>query len=143
MGNPYLVIKPDNCYICYDFDKHKYLGPVVISNGYYFFWFNTNYVRSGDILVSYLNDKNICVPCKFNIKLNAHTEILIVGDFRFILHLNNKLPEGLKVLCYFSRYNILDINLPIGLKYLCLNSIVESQIINKIKLPFGCQIILL
>ena len=52
------------------------------------------------------------------------------------------LPENLKVLCYTDdEENICQINFPIGLKYLLIKKNLRSDIVNKIKLPFGCKFV--
>jgi hypothetical protein len=139
-----LVVNPDNCYICNDFDELKYLGPIIF-NKYYYYWSNYKYkliLVESDIE---LNNEKIYRVTTLNrsIPIPDNTEILLIqiNNLTYI----KKLPEGLKVLCCLNNFIyegcITEFNLPIGLKYLCLNPNLDFDIVNRIKIPFGCKII--
>ena len=77
--------------------------------------------------------------------ISIDTEILIVQTSMITEHKQN-LPAGLKVLCYpgndFDQWFTNYFDFPIQLKYLCICKETKLEIINKLKIPFGCKIIL-
>jgi hypothetical protein len=164
MNSSILIIDSDNCYIYDDyneFDEYKYLGPVVYYQ-YFRFWLNNKYETVYSFKKNmYVNSfpKNMYMPAKelkekkiriidkdsYDDDIPDDTEIIIVNSF-FHGVLGRKLPTGLKILCclnlIYANSHGYDLDLPIGLKYLCLNQVLNNkEIINKIKIPFGCKII--
>ena len=142
MESKVLIINPDNCYtIDYsEFDKYKYLGPVVYAIRSHLFWINNCYKTCVFDDLAHL-EKNTHIYCSYNFsqQIPNNTEILI-GAFSFN-HLLN-LPEGLKVICWYTDIisDLSKINLPFGLKNLYLIS-KNGLDTNRIKVPFGCNII--
>ena len=142
MGFSTLVLHVDNCYINNEFHRYKYTGPIVYNCGFHL-WLNNMYVGIGFVLPKDLEKQNISVMYMTdqNYNFTDNVEILIV--LPCVEYIWN-LPIGLKIFCYLYSNNkfLLSINLPIGLKYLCLSSELTSETIKKIKIPYGCKLIL-
>jgi hypothetical protein len=133
-----LIINVDNCYIL-DYFTDIYLGPIIRRGYCYLFWINNKYDYFINRYDDQMNKQNIYIVRWENYEpIPKNIEILIVESLT--KHLE-KLPVGLKVFCYLEK-PMIQFNFPIGLKYLCLSSSISSDIINKIKIPFGCKLIL-
>jgi hypothetical protein len=146
MESDTIIIERDSCFTK-SIDKinikHN-IGSIVINKMGFYFWKNEHYetllrekkIVAGidNILVFYCDDDN-----EYSIPEN--TEILVY-DYRNKIKIKN-FPSNLKTFCLLGSINInvTDINFPIGLKYLCLFKYTDPEIINKMKIPFGCKII--
>ncbi len=143
MNNSVFVINTDNCYVTNKFD-FNYLGPVIYRAGSVLVWINNYYIVSSynDIFFS---KSKIYIRRFYNHSksIPVNTEILIVTSSYSIIDIYN-LPPDLKVFCWFSIEPLIsNINFPIGLKFLCIWKTHPSNIINKIKIPFGCELIMI
>ena len=143
MSGSCLVLNYDYCYVTNDFNRNKYLGLVVIDENGYWIWEKNTYLLFLGSKISNINIWKIHWTNHNNIEkqIAPDTEILINtcwGEYNKII-----LPTGLKIYCniYLSD-SIININFPIGLKYLCLNEHYDPNLIKKIKIPFGCKIVL-
>jgi hypothetical protein len=147
MDDSVLVIGRDHCYLTkllpnlneYQQNQNQDLFLVPESNNWNY-WKNDGYVDLPNELIKcnifdkvymvhWLNHNNPMIP--------ANTEILINFGFK----INKNLPSNIKIYCNEYNDDVKDFNFPIELKYLCLPKNKCSDI-NKIKVPFGCKIIL-
>jgi hypothetical protein len=143
MNRPLLILNTDNCVTINNdrLDKSKYLGPIVIMSIGYSFWKNNCYQQFDYDDINDL-DKNVYLHCYLNSSNPVPNHIKIFISEIYLINLK-KLPQGLEICCCLSvDLNKLNAILPIGLKYLCLSSINISDKINKIKMPFGCKLII-
>ncbi len=143
----YLVLNTDNCYITTDFDELNFVGPILVCGNGLLLWINDKYYKSWDkdkkILNNYKKEnKHNVWAFRKNEEIPSNTEILIVNPYN--IPFIEKIPESVKVfLSYIDIYNFrLKINFPIELKYLCLIGKLDTIFINKIKIPFGCKLIM-
>jgi hypothetical protein len=131
------------------YDPYKYIGEFVKKkNGIFTHWNNVSkqYEHAGAKPISFEDIEKhkiyLSTWCKETIP--ECTEIIF--DYRY--DSIPKLPEQLKIYCCFdSCLRTLDlicltkINFPIGLEYFCLPDSVHPDIVNKLKLPYGCKLI--
>jgi hypothetical protein len=148
-----LVLNYDDCYCDNKIPlMNKYLGPIVCLSKEFYFWKNNMYNRYYSNVyqkeyMKYQEDMHIqkihhVVYNNYREIIPPNTEILIVGPG--ILGYCKKIPDEVKIICYTGYWDIkiITINLPVGLKYLCLTQHNKPETINKIKIPFGCKLIL-
>jgi hypothetical protein len=144
MNNSVLFIDTDNCYIINYISKlnlYNYVSPVIRYGYSYLFWINDHYQECTNYNISNLK-KNTYAYCYYNRLDSIPINIEILICVWNVCPIN--LPYDLKVFCcLIPNFNDLSkISFPIGLKYLCLWSNTDANIINKIKIPFGCKLIL-
>jgi hypothetical protein len=153
MINPPVVIFNNNpCFVTSKnfYNSNKYIGNFILNEAREFmYWDNTN--RQYEFVTKHkFSIKNIEKHKIFSTIRSSESEIIpecteIIFDY-MDCPIPKKIPEQLKIYCCFRSNssqlnNLAKLNFPIGLEYFCLRESVDTDIVNKFKLPFGCKLI--
>ena len=145
-----LIINEDNCYTTdEDFDNKKYLGAFAINRDLYLIWDVNKYQSiSADELYTinfkYIEKKSYLLTMDNYKRMPPNTEIIMDTRDQSISYLSTTLnyPPNLKIFCKIGKNLNLNDIYPIGLEYICLDKRIDPKQISKLKIPFGCKVIL-
>ena len=145
MSDSVLVIEHNHCYLTKrlpTLDQYQNQGLFLVpESDDWNYWKKNKYkdLPNGLIKKNIFDKIHMVHHGNYHYPIPANTEILI--NFGYDIYDN--LPANIKIYCHEHNNKIKYLIFPIELKYLCLpKKFVDINLINEIKVPFGCKIIL-
>jgi hypothetical protein len=147
-----MIIINNNSYVIDDkdlLDNKEYLGSIIILKGYRcFIWKDNHYlliinlnpfclIEKEKILI--VNNKNLLKEKIFPIE----TEIILYWLYYYEKNFDLAQFVNLKIFVFLGNLSNAQLNLPLGLKKIFLSKSETENSIGKIKIPFGCELILI
>jgi hypothetical protein len=123
----------------------KYSSLVVCRVGYYYIWMDDDYCYEGIETIYghklyFGREKIFLINCRYkNEIIPLDTKIILCTKYID----NLKLGENLKEFYYLGGSPFIsNINLPIGLEVFAMSKNLNKYVKNKIKIPYGCKLII-